>query len=138
LPYIPKDDRTRVASNGATNPGELNYELTLAIRGHLRALAPLKYEQVNGVVSALEWVKATANVPLKWPDDPLREALHRICVRYIAYKSDPHMATSTYGFHRVTAERDAVGAIECCKLEFYRRVAVPYEERKIKTNGDVY
>ena len=31
-----------------------------------------------------------------------------------------------------------VGALECSKAEFYRRVAVPYEEKKIAENGDVY
>jgi hypothetical protein len=31
-----------------------------------------------------------------------------------------------------------VGALECCKLEFYRRVAAPYEDKAIKRNGDVY
>lgn len=33
---------------------------------------------------------------------------------------------------------DIVGALEGAKLEFYRRVAVPYEDKKIKENGDVY
>lgn len=33
---------------------------------------------------------------------------------------------------------DVVGALEGAKLEFYRRVAVPYENDKIKENGDVY
>lgn len=33
---------------------------------------------------------------------------------------------------------DIIGALEGAKLEFYRRVAVPYEESKIKLNGDVY
>ena len=33
---------------------------------------------------------------------------------------------------------DIVGALEGAKLEFYRRVAVPYEDLKIKENGDVY
>jgi len=33
---------------------------------------------------------------------------------------------------------DIVGALEGAKLEFYRRVAAPYEDRKIKENGDVY
>lgn len=33
---------------------------------------------------------------------------------------------------------DAIGALEACKLEFYRRVIVPYEDQKIKSNGDVY
>ncbi len=33
---------------------------------------------------------------------------------------------------------DIVGALESAKLEFYRRVAVPYEEQKKFENGDVY
>ncbi len=33
---------------------------------------------------------------------------------------------------------DILGALEGAKLEFYRRVAVPYEEQKIKENGDIY
>lgn len=33
---------------------------------------------------------------------------------------------------------DIVGALEGAKLEFYRRIAVPYEDEKIKANSDVY
>lgn len=33
---------------------------------------------------------------------------------------------------------DIVGALEGSKMEFYRRVAVPYENKKINENGDVY
>lgn len=33
---------------------------------------------------------------------------------------------------------DVVGALESCKLEFYRRVVSPYEDKKIIENGDVY
>lgn len=33
---------------------------------------------------------------------------------------------------------DIVGALECCKQEFIRRVVNPYEDEKIKENGDVY
>jgi hypothetical protein len=33
---------------------------------------------------------------------------------------------------------DIIGALEGAKLEFYRRVAAPYEDEKIKLNGDVY
>lgn len=32
----------------------------------------------------------------------------------------------------------AVGALECAKLELYRRVAAPYEDKKKRLNGDVY
>jgi hypothetical protein len=31
----------------------------------------------------------------------------------------------------------AMGVLECCKLEYYRRVAAPYEDTKIEQNGDV-
>lgn len=33
---------------------------------------------------------------------------------------------------------DILGALEGAKLEFYRRVATPYEKTKIAQNGDVY
>ena len=33
---------------------------------------------------------------------------------------------------------DVVGALEGAKLEFYRRVAAPYEDQKVMENGDVY
>jgi hypothetical protein len=32
----------------------------------------------------------------------------------------------------------AIGALECAKLELYRRVAAPYEDAKREQNGDVY
>jgi len=31
----------------------------------------------------------------------------------------------------------AVGMLECCKLEHYRTIAVPYEIQKLHDNGDV-
>jgi hypothetical protein len=33
---------------------------------------------------------------------------------------------------------DIVGALECAKFEFYRRIIAPHEDIKIKENGDVY
>lgn len=33
---------------------------------------------------------------------------------------------------------EVIGALECAKLEFYRRIAVPYEDKKLIENGDVY
>jgi hypothetical protein len=32
----------------------------------------------------------------------------------------------------------AIGALECAKMELYRRIAAPYENQKIIDNGDVY
>jgi len=34
--------------------------------------------------------------------------------------------------------KDVIGTFECAKLEFYRRVAAGYEDKKISQNGDVY
>lgn len=33
---------------------------------------------------------------------------------------------------------EAIGVLECAKLELYRRVAAPYEDRKCAENGEVY
>ena len=33
---------------------------------------------------------------------------------------------------------EAIGALECAKLELYRRILAPYEDKKLAENGDVY
>lgn len=33
---------------------------------------------------------------------------------------------------------EAIGVLECAKLELYRMVAEPYEDKKIEENGRVY
>jgi len=33
---------------------------------------------------------------------------------------------------------ELIGVLECAKLELYRRVASPYEDEKMDSNGDVY
>lgn len=33
---------------------------------------------------------------------------------------------------------EAIGVLECAKLELYRRVVAQYEDTKIAENGDVY
>ena len=33
---------------------------------------------------------------------------------------------------------DAVGALECAKMELFRRKINPFEDQKLKENGDVY
>lgn len=43
---------------------------------------------------------------------------------------------NTYGV-KYQNINDIIGALEGCKLELYRRIAVPYEEIKLRENGDV-
>jgi hypothetical protein len=33
---------------------------------------------------------------------------------------------------------EVMGVLECVKQEYYRRIAAPYENKKIEENGDVY
>lgn len=48
---------------------------------------------------------------------------------------DQYMAVKGLSYQTIN---DIVGALEGAKLEFYRRIAVPYEEKKLEENGDVY
>ena len=59
----------------------------------------------------------------------LNFAITRLLIRYTREQS----LTTGYG-----AINDCLGALEGAKLEYYRRVAVPYETHKILENGDVY
>ncbi len=40
--------------------------------------------------------------------------------------------------HRYATIVEAIGALECAKLELYRRLAADYEDQKCKQNGDVF
>ena len=53
-------------------------------------------------------------------------------VNYVVTK----MLKEVYSLRYFNLNR-AVGVLECIKLEFYRRVAAPYEDRKIEESGDV-
>ena len=57
----------------------------------------------------------------------LNYAITRLLVRYLAQKGLDYQAIN-----------DVNGALEGAKMEFNRRVTAPYEDRKIKDNGDVY
>lgn len=48
----------------------------------------------------------------------------------LQYVGDNGVSYKTYN--------DCIGALEACKLEFYRRVVSPYEDKKMLENGDVY
>lgn len=39
---------------------------------------------------------------------------------------------------RYSTFNDVIGALECAKQEYLRRVVAVYEDQKIKENGDVY
>ena len=44
----------------------------------------------------------------------------------------------TKGGVSYTNINEVIGVLECVKLELYRRMSAPYEDKKIEENGDVY
>ena len=57
----------------------------------------------------------------------LNYLLTMVCQEYLNHHGERY---ATYN--------DIIGALEGCKLEIYRRKIAPYENKKIKENGDVY
>ena len=57
----------------------------------------------------------------------LNYVLTTICDHYISHRGVSYAAIN-----------EVVGVLECAKLELYRRVAIPYEDKKCLHNGDVY
>lgn len=47
-----------------------------------------------------------------------------------------HEYLSDYGIYYANLNA-VIGVLECAKLELYRRIAAPYENIKIKENGDI-
>lgn len=64
-----------------------------------------------------------------FPDTPgeLNYLLTMVVLDYISHHGGNYNTFNT-----------AVGALECAKLELYRRMVAPYEDIKMEVNGDVY
>lgn len=65
----------------------------------------------------------------------LNWVLTTICLDYIDGQKDNPSHSKGLRYFTIN---EVVGALECCKLEFYRRLAAPYEDISIVKNGDVY
>lgn len=76
----------------------------------------------------MEWDKDRINdgAPPQSPGE-LNYALTAVCLDYLALHGISYAKIA-----------EVVAALECAKLEFYRRVASPYEQVKQIQNGDVY
>lgn len=57
----------------------------------------------------------------------LNYAITMLCEQYREVAGDSDCTINTI-----------IGALECAKLEYYRRVGVPYENSKLGDHGDVY
>ena len=79
-----------------------------------------KREQIDPLVTELCEILANMG--------DLNYTITRLCDAYL---------TTEAGI-RYSRLNDLVGALECAKLELYRRVAAPYEDIKAEENGDAY
>lgn len=80
----------------------------------------------------MPYIKKDARQALAQVRDPvtpgeLNYALTLLCDEYLQRKGVNYQHIS-----------EVVSSLEGAKLEFYRRVAAPYEDTKIAENGDVY
>ena len=76
--------------------------------------------------------EARDELALREPETPgeLNYAISVLLGQYLLTKEADGLSYQTIN--------DILGALEGAKLEFYRRIAVPYEDTKIDANGDVY
>lgn len=138
MPYIDQDARAEIAQGRTPKtPGELNFQLTRIVMNDLAERGPLSYTACYGVIVALEALKAEcliANLP---PGVPL-------CIQRNGQPSPLtlKLALALVKFAKANGDAwslaDVIGTIECVKLEFYRRVVAPYEDKKAEQNGDAY
>ena len=80
----------------------------------------------------MPYIKTTAKARIDVLDDPttageLNYLFTMTAVRYVQEKGLSYQTLN-----------DVVGALDGAKAEFQRRVVAPYEDKKIRENGDVY
>ena len=78
----------------------------------------------------LPYYKRHALDQVAYPTDAgdINYMISQIINKFIAYR----------GGLKYAVINEIVGALECAKLEMYRRLAAPYEDTKIDENGDVF
>ena len=145
MPYIAPADRKRLEQEGgeAKTPGELNYLITKIIDNFLDRPDGIRYALLNEAVGALESVKLELyrRITAPTPDQEFSEnggdgntpgdlnfLIIRLVEGYLALLQGSRSAKLN----------EVIGALDCAKLELYRRVAAPYEDQKIAESGDVY
>lgn len=132
MPYVEDSARRRLDAGGIPeNAGELNYVITRTVNEYL-SHEDIRYRHINDVVGVLECIRldlynqTSTSVARSHHTglEELRSIITQLIDGYLRRSGDDVIA--------------AVGVLQCTVLEFYRRVAVPYEDKKIRENGDVY
>lgn len=86
----------------------------------------IKQEERGNMAQLLQPPKTTGQ---------LNYLLTSICLAYIrGFNVENGIDSEAVSY---TAINNVIGALESCKLEFYRRQAAPYEDKKVLDNGDI-
>jgi hypothetical protein len=83
----------------------------------------------------MPYIKQTRRPALDTAIAPLRALLKDAPVGDLNYAITKLLTPENLDYYEIMT---VVGTLECVKLEFYRRAAVPYEDTKARENGDVY
>lgn len=78
---------------------------------------------------ALRFFFKDYNPPKKVPQTcgELNYALSMVCKAYLEEQGESYKIYN-----------DIIGVLTCMQMEFYRRLIAPYEDKKIRENGDVF
>lgn len=134
MPYIRMEDRERLTPPEGMIPdipktaGELNYVISARIKREYTEKGK-SYALFNDIIAALESAK------LGLENSELAMEFSELVARYVFQTAGLESMEINKMSRRVNS---GIGALEAAKLEFYRRVVAPYEDKKIFDNGDVY
>jgi hypothetical protein len=83
----------------------------------------------------MPYITQEQRTSIECSQDPLNigEFNYFLTMIIIDYLENPESGRLCYDKYNAV-----MGALECIKQEFYRREIAPYEDIKIKENGDVY
>ena len=149
MPYLTDEQKLDLAIRDIVVEGELNYSLTIKCLKKVRDMG-VCYTSYNGIIGCLVELGNHVNV-IDFKRLNQEETLADIGARYSAAPTLSRFTSELYRFvvkfenRKTNLTKDGIdlkarilGAVECAKLELYRRAVVPYEKKKIKENGDVY
>lgn len=135
MPYIDKESRKRLLIDGdpPRTAGELNFVITRGIMDTLYShYDTVGYQALNDAIGEIVFIQSRLTFLDCVPDPvPSRQDWPAIIEPIYNFITQQNEFTSE-------AHRTILGVLECVKLELYRRVAAPYEDRKIEENGDVF
>tara|TARA_Y100000296_G_C5178378_1_gene261563 strand:+ start:2143 stop:2556 length:414 start_codon:yes stop_codon:yes gene_type:complete len=136
MPYLTDEQKLDLAIRDIVVEGELNYSLTIKCLKKVRDMG-VCYTSYNGIIGCLVELGNHVNVRdrLIHPPAPTLSRFTSELYRFVVKFENRKTNLTKDG---IDLKARILGAVECAKLELYRRAVVPYEKKKIKENGDVY